>query len=152
MSPTKNIRKRLAFVRSQLARVDRAAEHIGMLWRQDRKRDFSSQGATTAHGVWTPNKPSTIARKGHGRILRGIPSKGFQLMNSIIKRRHPDYVQRYDPVGNTMELGTKHWKAEIHREGKGGLPVRRPVDPTTSDRRKYTKVLLNWILKGKLEA
>ncbi len=115
----------------------------------DRKLDFATGGATTAHGAWTPNRPSTLKSKGHGRVLFGLKSGGFQLHKSIVNQRHRDHVFIYTK-GVSVELGTKHWKARIHQEGLGPGGIRRPIDPTAKQRRRYSSILSNWIMKGKL--
>jgi hypothetical protein len=149
-SPLDKLKARIAFVKSQSANLRPAVRHLGQAWRADRKTDFASQGATTMHGRWQANKASTIKRKGHSMVLRGVPSNGFALMNSIIKRRHVDHIFRWTPGGRTIELGTKDPKARIHQLGLGGLPIRRPIDPTLKQRRHYSTILAEWIFKGKL--
>lgn len=149
-SPVDKLRARIAFMRSQQANLRPAVEAIGKEWRLERKADFASQGVTTQHGRWQSNKPSTIKRKGHSRVLRGLPSGGFQLMNSVIKRRHVNHIFNWTPGGTTIELGTKDRKARIHQLGLGGLPIRRAIDPTIKQRRNYATILTKWILEGKL--
>ena len=145
------LRARLAFVQSQTANQRPAVRKIHSMWIKDRKADFASAGSTTGHGRWRANAAATIARKGHGRVLFGMPSDGYQLHKSITDARHTDHVFKWTPGGKSVELGTKHWKARIHQLGLGrsGI-VRRPVDPTNKQRRAYATVLVNWILKGKL--
>jgi hypothetical protein len=148
--PVDKLKARLAFVRSQAANLRPAVERIGQEWRADRKQDFKTQGATTAHGRWQANKASTIRRKGHSRVLRGLPQNGFPLMNSVIKRRHVDHIFRWVQGGRTIELGTKDPKARIHQLGLGGLAIRRPIDPTLKQRRGYSLILSRWLFTGKL--
>src|SRR5262249_34423210 len=35
---------------------------------------------------WARNRPSTISRKGHSKVLRGIPKYGFPLQKSLTLR------------------------------------------------------------------
>ena len=148
--PLDKLKARVALVRSQAANLRPAVEKVGQEWRKDRKRDFRTQGATTLHGRWQANKASTIRQKGHSRILQGRPRNGYQLMSSIIKRRHVDHVFEWVPGGRSIRLGTRDPKSRYHALGLGGLPIRRPVDPNTKDRLKYTRILTRWSLRGKL--
>lgn len=150
-SPLDQLRARLAFIKSQSANLRPAVEKIGQQWRKDRKRDFDSQGRTTLHGRWQSNAASTIKRKGHSRILRGLPSKGFQLQESVIKRNHVNHIFRWSPGAATIELGTKDQNARRHQLGlgRGGI-IRRAIDPTINDRRKYANTITRWIFRGKL--
>ena len=145
------LRGRVAFVQSQSANLRPAVRQIHSTWIKDRKADFASGGSTTAHGRWQSNALSTMQRKGHGRVLFGMPADGYQLHKSIVDRRHTDHVFRWSPAGNSVELGTKHWKARIHQLGLGAKGiVRRPIDPTPAQRNGYATVLTDWILKGTL--
>ena len=145
------LRARIAFVRSQTANQRPAVRVIHSQWIKDRKTDFASGGATTGQGRWQANAPTTMKRKGHGRVLFGMPSDGYQLHKSITNSKHTDHVFRWTPGGNSVELGTKHWKARIHHLGLGrkGI-VRKPIDPTTAQRNGYATILSNWIMKGTL--
>ena len=151
MSALDELRARVAFIKSQSANQRPAVSKIHREWIVDRKADFASQGATTAHGRWQSNAASTIRRKGHGRVLFGMPSGGYQLHKSITDKSHTDHVFSWSPGGKALELGTKHWKSRIHHLGlgKGGIK-RRPVDPTMKQRQSYASVLSNWIIRGTL--
>ena len=97
------------------------------------------------------NRPSTILRKGHSQVLFGTPGGGFQLFKSITSPQHTDHVFSWTKGSNSIELGTKHWKARIHQLGLGKHGViRRPIDPTTKQRKAYATILVTWVLKGKL--
>jgi len=148
--PTDALRARVAFVRSQYANLRPAVAEVHKEWIKDRETDFGTGGATTAHGAWKSNKPSTVRRKGHSQVLFGHPSKGFNLFKSVTDSKHTDHVFDWIQGGNFIELGTQHWKARIHTLGLGPGGIRRVIDPTTKQRNGYARILSNWVLKGKL--
>lgn len=150
-SAVDKLRARVAFVQNQRRNLRPAVNKIHTEFIEDRKVDFATGGATTQHGAWKANRPRTIRAKGHGRVLFGIPSGGYQLHKSIVNRRHNDHVFNWN--SKTLEIGTRHWKARIHHLGiSRNAPgvKRRPIDPTTGQRRRYTRILLDWVMKGTL--
>lgn len=70
---------------------------------------------------WAPNAPSTIRRKGHANILRGIPSQGFELSRSLTSQQ-AEYAIREEidewPGLAEIVWGTDRPYAETHQEGR----------------------------------
>jgi len=144
----KGARAHLNAVAKRLGNLTPGFEAAHKQFIDDEVRLFESEGATGAHGPWPPNKPATVTRKGHARILRGMPSKGFQLRASCVDPTHPEHVFRV--TGRLVQMGTSHWKAAVHAEGRGGLPRRRPVDPTRAQRQRYSHLIGRFWATGKV--
>lgn len=70
--------------------------------------------------AWAQNKPSTVKRKGHAQILRGIPSQGFELYQSLTTMM-ATYAIRYEidtwPRLAEMVYGTSRPFAAGHNDG-----------------------------------
>jgi phage gpG-like protein len=79
---------------------------------------------------WPKNAPRTIKRKGHSRVLRGIPNEGFRLSRSLTQRlRHStedairETIQERDGAAY-LGFGTTRPYHAVQQEGNGKIPAR----------------------------
>lgn len=108
------------------------------------RRQFGSAGRYG--GVpWQRLADSTIARKGHARILRATD----RLMNSLLQRAHPDHVEKIGPDtlrwGSSVEYGKFHQS----RRARTRLPWRPVVRLPERDRRSAVRALQRSVLEGR---
>lgn len=94
---------------------------------------FSRQAGPSGE-AWPENRPSTIKRKGHSQILRGIPSQGFELYQSLTTMM-ATYAIRYEidewPRLAELVFGTFRPHAATHNDGAPPrLPQREHVGMT----------------------
>lgn len=92
---------------------------------------FATQ--TDADGnQWKKNAPLTIKRKGHTRILRGIPTEGHRLSRSLTQRlRHSteDAVREVvqSDTGAGLSFGTTRPYSGVNQRGTSRIPARPHV-------------------------
>jgi phage gpG-like protein len=91
------------------------------------------QNQTSPNGTaWPKNALSTIRRKGHSRILRGIPTNNFRLSRSLTERvtsTTGDAIRNAIQTDNAayMSFGTSVEYSEIHDRGTSRIPIRQHV-------------------------
>jgi phage gpG-like protein len=98
----------------------------------DLHRSYFARQAGPSGAAWPKNAPITIKRKGHSRILRGIPSNNFRLSKSLTERTT---TTTGDAIRNAiqtdtaayMTFGTSVEYSEIHDRGTGRIPIRQHV-------------------------
>jgi hypothetical protein len=92
---------------------------------------FATQTDATGQ-AWAANAPRTIKRKGHARVLRGMPSEGFRLSRSLTQRlRHSteDAVREVVQAesGAYLSFGTTRPYSGTNQDGTSRIPARPHV-------------------------
>lgn len=82
--------------------------------------------------AWPANARSTIKRKGHSRILRGIPSNNYRLSRSLREKGSQssgDAVREaiQTDTGGYLSFGTAVEYSAAHDRARGNIPARRHV-------------------------
>jgi phage gpG-like protein len=98
----------------------------------DLHRTFFQNQQSPNGTAWPPNALSTIKRKGHSRILRGIPTNNFRLSRSLTERvtsTTGDAIRNAIQTDNAayMSFGTSVEYSERHDVGGPNLPIRQHV-------------------------
>ncbi len=93
---------------------------------------FARQAGPDGAG-WAPNRPSTIKRKGHARILRGIPRDGHPLSKSLTLAL-AEFAVRYTidewPSRAQLIFGTDAPHHGYNQDGTSRAPARPHVGVT----------------------
>lgn len=115
-------------------------------------QQFDSEGVTGSGG-WKPLKQATIDEKlRNGYDLR-ILHRTLRLRESLTHDDHPDHIRRITPT--FMEVGSSATNDKglsyptFHQQGRG-VPVRKPIDFTEIERRRWVKTLQRYIVTGEL--
>lgn len=97
--------------------------------------EWFRRGAGPSGTPWPANKPATIKRKGHNRVLFGIPAQGFRLSKSLTMQM-AEFAVRYaiDDWPNRAQLifGTDAPYSGVHNDGypAKNIPQREHVGLT----------------------
>jgi phage gpG-like protein len=102
--------------------------------------------------AWPKNAPSTIKRKGHSRILRGIPSNNHRLSRSLTERSTRTTGDAIREMAQTdtaayMSFGSAVEYSAKHDVGGPNLPIRRHVGLTDEHVNKMVENLGDEIIK-----
>lgn len=116
------------------------------------KMQFESQGVSGSGG-WTPLSATYLQEK----IKRGydprILFRTHALFNSLTHHDAPGSIRRITPefmeVGTEVKSSDGYVYAQAHQKG-AGVPVRKPVDFTELERRRWVKTLQRYIVTGEL--
>lgn len=81
---------------------------------------------------WAPNAKSTIRRKGHSRVLRGIPTNNYRLSRSLTvtgRRSDGDAIREaiQTDTGGHLSFGTAVEYSMFHDVERDNIPARRHV-------------------------
>lgn len=99
----------------------------------DLHRDYFLHSIGPDGAPWKPNAPLTIARKGHRKVLFGIPSHGHPLFHSLTDKQPSDDAIRqafHTGRGSYLVFGTRVPYSIFHDEPRGRTPARRHVGLT----------------------
>jgi phage gpG-like protein len=123
----------------------------------DLHRTFFRNQAGPDGRAWPKNAPLTIKKKGHSRILRGIPSNNFRLSRSLTERSTRTTGDAIREMAQTdtaayMSFGTSVEYSAIHdtdhRTSEGHfVPARRHVGLTDEHVNKMVENLGDEIIK-----
>lgn len=96
---------------------------------EETRERFAQQVASTG-AAWAPLAPSTIAKKGHSRILVETGRLGV----SLTQPGHPDAITEIvdEPGQGGFSRGTGVEYAGFHQAGTKRMPARPPVGVTES--------------------
>ena len=105
---------------------------------------FDSEGKFS--GGWPELAPSTIAAKGHDRILYLTGE-----LQESLTGGNGHSVRVVEP--QTMAFGTTVPYAGVHQHGSedGHIPMRKPVELTEPQRKTVAKMLQHWIVTGEVQ-
>lgn len=106
---------------------------------------FATQGVSSSGG-WPPLAPSTIAKKGHSRILWETGT----LARSLYSKNSPFHIESV--FVKELVFGTRVKYARYHQLGTSKMPRRRPVELTLSQRKRVINIVHRWVVTGKLDA
>jgi phage gpG-like protein len=122
-----------------------AWEEIISLVQEDIQEQFDTEGQSMSGG-WAPLKPVTVERKAAAGLQTEIMRATDRLMQSFTDDRGSDQTRIITPHG--FEFGSKvdYGKYHMGPAKDGSRPARKPVDFTEVQRRKYVKVLQEWLV------
>jgi hypothetical protein len=122
-----------------------AWEEIIDLIRADIQEQFDTEGGSMSGG-WAPLKPVTVERKAAAGLSTQIMRATDRLMQSLTDDRGSDQTRIVEPHG--FEFGSKvdYGKYHMGPAKDGSRPARKPVDFTEEQRRKYVKVLQEYLV------
>jgi hypothetical protein len=123
-----------------------AFEEIINLMRVDIGEQFSSEGGSMSGG-WAPLKPVTLERKEAAGLQTEIMRATDRLMQSLTDDRGSDQVHDVTPMGFDFGSKVDYGKYHMGPAKDGSRPARKPIDFTEEQRRKYVKVLQEWLVK-----
>lgn len=113
---------------------------------------FNTQGMSGSGG-WRPLSAAYLAEKiRHGYDPR-ILHRTLRLRESLTNSDAPGSIKRITP--EFMEVGTDVTNDKgfpypaVHQQGRG-VPVRKPVDLTLAERRRWVKTVQRYIVNGEL--
>lgn len=91
---------------------------------EQQHQEYFDRAAGPDGASWPPNAPSTVRRKGHGKVLRDKDD----LMQSLTSD-HPDAIRHVFDEGNTggLTFGTSRDYSRYHDRPSGNRPARRHV-------------------------
>ena len=118
-----------------------AFEQVGDHLATAEQRQFASQGGY-ASGGWKELAESTVARKGHDRIL---VDSGDLRASLEARSAGGDAIRVYEP--SFLIFGSAVEYARFHQLGQG-VPQRRPVELTEGDRREAVRILQRAVVEG----
>lgn len=127
---------------------------IADYWRRIEVRQFNSQGETGSGG-WKPLAAATIASKKASKDpkVRANAEKILvatgALRASLTRAGDEQHVERV--TRDSLEFGTTVDYGAYHQLGRG-VPQRRPVEPTETQRRESVRRLQRWLMTGELLA
>lgn len=112
----------------------RAIEHASA---RHQDRLFATRGASGGSGAWKPKKrPGGRLMQRTGRLRKSAARKGGERV--FLHSKQEVYL----------------WSSRVpyavyHQDGRGGLPARRIIDPSTRDIEEYAEIIEQWILEGR---
>lgn len=111
------------------------------------EEQFESEGASGSGG-WAPLAPATIEFKQRNGYPLEILHRTLLLKNSLTKWSAPGAERHAGPHGFTWGSSVRH--GIFHQDGAeaNGLPQRRPVDITASQRDDIVKILQGFLVRG----
>lgn len=102
---------------------------------------FWQSGGRRGGGSWKKLKPDTIKRKGNAQIL----VETGRLKASLTEPGAP--YQILNASAYTVEFGTEEETGAWHHHGAGNLPVRRILQFTQFDTRRWNKKIADFLMK-----
>lgn len=125
-------------------RVQRHINDLKRVWDQVEpeffameRQQFRTEGAAGASGRWAPLSPAYTARKLKKYGAQPIMVASGRLRKSLFNEGGSDSVSI---KGNREAFfGTRVEYAAYHQRGAGNLPERKPIDPSTEQKRTLTK-------------
>lgn len=123
-----------------------AFEEIIDLMRADIGEQFDTEGGSMSGG-WAPLKPVTLERKVAAGLQTEIMRATDRLMQSFTDDRGSDQVHEVTPMGFDFGSEVPYGKYHMGPAKDGSRPARKPIDFTEEQRRKYVKVLQEWLVK-----
>lgn len=111
------------------------------------KKTFQLQGASPGWARWEAiNSKWREWKKTHG-FEEGILRMTGALRSSLVDSADPGFYKQ--ATMRNLRVGTKVPYASIHNEGRG-VPVREPIRIDTGARGRWTKIISDWVIKGKV--
>lgn len=104
------------------------------------RRQFESEGRAGSGG-WAPLAESTIAAKGHDRILRDTDA-----LFEALTGDSGDSVVVTDADG--VDFGATLDYAGLHQTGTTRMPRRRPAQLADRDRQNLVRILQRFVVEG----
>jgi phage gpG-like protein len=120
------------------------------LMKEDIQEQFDTEGASMSGG-WEPLKPVTIARKEALGQRTEIMRATDRLMESLTDERGSDQRLVIERFGFDFESLVSYGGYHMGPAKDGSRPARKPVDFTETQRRKYVKVLQEFLVGGEVE-
>lgn len=116
--------------------------------KRDIEEQFDTEGASMSGG-WAPLKPVTIARKAALGLRPEIMRATDRLKESLVDDRGSDQIYEVTPIGFTFGSKVEYGAFHMGPARDGSRPARPPIDFTEAQRRKYVKILQEFLMGRK---
>lgn len=107
-------------------------------FRKTQTEVFKREGANEGLSRWKQLSPGYKKWKDAHYPGKPILTLTGKMKHSLIRRSATDHIERISP--NTLEIGTKDFKAILHQRGTRKLPKRKVIDLSDAQKRRWTQI------------